>query len=113
MCDQPAPTKDHIPPRCFFPEEKDIPKSKNYRHNLIKVPACNEHNLKTSKDDEYIWTVIAFHWQNHPEVQEYSVKKIRRAFERNKKFFYLFLVNKITIASLNIKEKIWLQSLLT
>jgi hypothetical protein len=90
MCDQLAPTDDHIPPKCFFPEEKDIPKGKNYRNNLITVPACKEHNLKTTKDDEYIWAVVAFHWQNTLDVQEYSVKKIRRAFERNKRFFYLF-----------------------
>lgn len=94
MCDQIKTTRDHIPPICFFPEEKDIPKDKDYRKNLITVPACEEHNLKTSKDDEYIWAVIAFHWQNHPEVQEYSVKKIRRALSRNKKFFDLFFGEK-------------------
>jgi hypothetical protein len=70
MCDQLAPTDDHIPPKCFFPEEKDIPKGKNYRDNLITVPACKEHNLKTSKDDEYIWAIVAFHWQNTPDIQE-------------------------------------------
>lgn len=90
MCDQLAPTDDHIPPKCFFPEEKDIPKGKNYRDNLITVPACKEHNLKTSKDDEYIWAIVAFHWQNTPDIQEYSVKKIHRAFERNKRLFDLF-----------------------
>lgn len=90
MCDQPAITRDHVPPLCFFPEEKDIPKGKSYRQNLITVPACKDHNIKISKDDEYIWAVIAFHWQNHPDVQEYSVKKIRRAFERNERFFHLF-----------------------
>src|SRR5262249_38328640 len=54
MCDKPATTKDHIPPLCFFPEQKDIPKGANYRKNLITVPACDEHNSKTSMDDEYL-----------------------------------------------------------
>jgi hypothetical protein len=89
MCDRGATSDDHIPPKCFFPEQKDVPKGKNYRVNLITVPSCEDHNLKTSKDDEYIWSIIALHWQNHPEVQEYSTKKIKRALARNKKFFYL------------------------
>lgn len=90
MCDQRATTSDHIPPQCFFPEKKDISKGKDYRKNLVRIPACKKHNLRTSKDDEYIWAVIALHWQNQTDVQEYSVKKIRRAFERNKRFFYAF-----------------------
>ena len=39
-------TKDHIPPKCFFPPDN--------RSNLITVPACSECNTGSSKDDELL-----------------------------------------------------------
>jgi len=43
-------TKDHIPPKCLFPEP--VPK------NLITIPSCEKCNQKFSKDDEYFRDVI-------------------------------------------------------
>lgn len=43
-CGKKAVSSEHVPPRCFFPKDK--------RENLIQVPACEEHNESTSKDDE-------------------------------------------------------------
>jgi len=53
MCDQPADTGEHIPPKGFF--------TTSIRSNcqLLTVPACNYHNESTKKDDEYARTVIA------------------------------------------------------
>lgn len=88
MCEQPATTKDHIPPRCFFPEGKDV--KADYRKNLIAIPACDSHNLKTSKDDEYLMGVVAFHWRNNPVAYEHSITKVKRALKRNKRYYNLF-----------------------
>ena len=90
MCDQPATTREHIPPRCIFPEGKDSPKGANYRSNLITVPACAEHNLKTSMDDEYLLGIIAFHWRNNAVAEKQSSTKITRALKRNKHYYDLF-----------------------
>lgn len=58
-CEQTATTKDHIPPKCFFPEKKYLSSnSPDYRSNLITVPSCSEHNNSRSSDDEYTAAVI-------------------------------------------------------
>src|ERR1017187_113160 len=49
-CDQPATTKEHAPPKCFFPEGK--------RLNLITVPSCSIHNCDNSPDVEYVRNAI-------------------------------------------------------
>jgi hypothetical protein len=59
-CEKIATTKDHIPPRCFFPRKKDLSDGDHdYTNNLITVPACSEHNNSRSPDDEYTAAVIA------------------------------------------------------
>jgi len=50
-CDERATSKEHCPPKCFFP--------KNQRKNLIKVPACPKHNNEKSDNDEWIRLIIA------------------------------------------------------
>ncbi len=88
MCDAPATTTDHIPPTCIFPEQKDV--EVDYKKNLIKVPACEVHNNKTSLDDEYIMGILAFHWRNNQAAYKQSITKITRAFKRNKRYYDLF-----------------------
>lgn len=50
MCSKPATTKEHVPPKCFFPSTKDG----KFRNKLITVPSCKEHNNDTSAADELI-----------------------------------------------------------
>jgi hypothetical protein len=52
MCDMPATGDEHVPPKCVFPEDA------KYRKNLIKVPSCDEHNSKKSKNDEYLKFIL-------------------------------------------------------
>jgi hypothetical protein len=52
MCDAPATSKEHVPPKCIFPE------GRIYRKNLIQVPSCNEHNSRKSKADEYLKFIL-------------------------------------------------------
>jgi len=51
MCEAQATTKEHAPPRSFFPE--------GYRRDLITVPSCDRHNSDNSMDVEYVRNVIA------------------------------------------------------
>ena len=88
MCDAVATTDDHIPPKCIFPEQKDV--GVDYRKKLITVPACDSHNLRTSLDDEYLLGVLAFHWRNNQAAHKQSVTKIKRAFRHNTRYYDLF-----------------------
>ncbi|MCW3096512.1 MAG: hypothetical protein JWL77_2130 [Chthonomonadaceae bacterium] len=53
MCDQEATTKEHVPPKCFFP--------KGHRAGLITVPSCAIHNNDNSMDVEYVRNILVQH----------------------------------------------------
>ncbi len=82
-CDKDMTSVDHVPPKCFFPEIKDRSDSADFRKNLITVPSCDEHNLQTSKDDEYLLAVIVTHFENNAIAQEHFTSKLSRSFRRN------------------------------
>lgn len=83
MCEKPSTSDEHAPPQCLFPEQKDVADGKDYRVNLITVPACDEHNLRKSKDDEYLMVVIAAHFENNRVAFNQVSSKILRAMKRN------------------------------
>ncbi len=83
MCDMPATSREHVPPKCFFPEQKDFGRAKDYRRNLMSVPSCDLHNSEKSKDDEYLQFVITSHFENNPIAQKQFSTKIMRAVKRN------------------------------
>lgn len=43
-CDQVGDTKEHVPPKCFFPKDQ--------RENLLTVPSCKKHNCRKSSSDQ-------------------------------------------------------------
>ncbi|MDD5716241.1 MAG: hypothetical protein PHW64_00430 [Sulfuricurvum sp.] len=45
-CESHASTKEHIPPKSFFPDSKKI--------NLMTVKSCKLHNNEKTKDDMYV-----------------------------------------------------------
>jgi hypothetical protein len=53
FCGRPATSKEHVPPKSFFPETKEE------RINLITVPSCDEHNNKKSETNEYMFQYFA------------------------------------------------------
>lgn len=72
-----------MPPRCFFPEKKDLPQGEDYRVNLITVPSCDLHNLSKSEDDMYLLSVIVVYYWNNPIAQRHFSTKMVRAIARN------------------------------
>ncbi len=50
-CNQPATTREHVPPKGFFPPGR--------RRNLITVPSCSIHNCDNALDVEYVRNAIA------------------------------------------------------
>lgn len=70
-----------MPPLCIFPEQKDL--GTDYRQNLITVPACDTHNLRKSKDDEYLLLVLVHGYFNNPIGRaQFSTKVIRAMVRR-------------------------------
>jgi len=79
-CDNKATGREHVPPLCIFPEKKDI--GEDYRKNLITVPSCDDHNLKKTKDDEFLMTLITGHVKNNFVAYKQTKSKLKRALDR-------------------------------
>ncbi len=91
MCDAQRTSDEHVPPRCLFPEKKDLPPAIDLRNNLITVPSCDAHNSKKSKDDEYILYVLVMNIPNNEVAQNHFLSKIIRAIDRNPSLINQFL----------------------
>ena len=81
-CGRVATSREHVPPECIFPERKDC-FGEDYRKNLITVPSCDEHNLKKSKDDEFLMACVTPVVGNNGAGFIQTHTKLRRAFGRN------------------------------
>lgn len=81
MCEQAATSREHVPPRCLFPEQKDT-NGVDYRKGLLTVPSCDDHNCRKSSDDEYLMMVMTGYFQNNAVAQNQIKSKITRAWVR-------------------------------
>ncbi|WP_394886810.1 hypothetical protein [Clostridium butyricum] len=86
-CGNIATSKEHVPPKCLFPEKKDMQNisEANFRKDLITVPSCDEHNLEKSNDDEYLMECIASIVGNNGIAYIHSRTKVARSLARNSK----------------------------
>lgn len=76
MCERISTSKEHVPPKCFFPKSEDSLSGKDLRANLITVPSCDIHNNKKSGHDLYLLHIIAMTYQNNPEGLHLFKKRI-------------------------------------
>lgn len=83
MCDAPATSSEHVPPKCLFPERKDLPTQTDLRKNLFNVPSCDAHNSQKSQDDEYFLYVLSTSFQINQVGRHQYRTKVRRAIKRN------------------------------
>lgn len=83
MCNKPAKGVEHVPPRCLFPEKKDLPEGIDLRKQLITVPACDEHNTSKSQDDEYLLYLLVINLPANEIAKNQFLTKIMRSMERN------------------------------
>jgi hypothetical protein len=81
FCDEPATSREHVPPLCIFPEFKDI--GANYRQNLITVPSCYLHNSAKSDDDEFLMVSLAGIIGNNSIGYQHKFSKVNRAIHRS------------------------------
>lgn len=85
QCDKEATSREHVPPKCLFPEDKDIKVvlDKNFRKDLIIVPSCDKHNLSKSNDDEYLMACLDVKVCNNAIAYIYTKTKLARSVRRN------------------------------
>jgi hypothetical protein len=86
MCGDVASTREHVPPRAFFPRAM--------RANLWTVPSCTEHNNNNNLDIEYVRNVISIQrgtnataegvlevvkrsWDHSPALLNRTVRELR------------------------------------
>lgn len=81
MCDLPSTSREHVPPRCLFPESKDV--GKDYRQNLLTVPSCHDHNSGKSGDDELLMVSLAGIIGNNSIGYAHKFTKVNRAIYRS------------------------------
>lgn len=89
MCEQKATSKEHVPPKCFFPKSQDTSGSKDYRKNLITVPSCDKHNSQKSQDDEYLRMLVTNICSGNKEADLLLDKSIKQSLLRNAKLMGL------------------------
>lgn len=107
MCEREGTTTEHVPPKCIFPEQKDLPEGMDLRKQLITVPACDLHNTKKSKDDEYILYALVMNLPANEFGKNQFLKKLMRAIERNPKLINQFLKNHKRVTTHDTKKDKW------
>lgn len=83
MCARGPAGFEHVPPKCLFPEQKDLPAGVDLRKQLITVPACDEHNTAKSKDDEYLLYLLVINLPANDAAKNHFFTKIMRSIKRN------------------------------
>ncbi|MFJ7746697.1 hypothetical protein [Peribacillus sp. NPDC097295] len=85
-CGKTAVSMEHVPPKCIFPEDKDIKDfyKDSYRKNLIKVPSCDLHNIEKSSLDEYLMATLTSKVGNNWLAFIQTKTKLNRTLSRNK-----------------------------
>ena len=93
MCNNPAVGVEHVPPRCLFPEKKDLPQGVDLRKQLITVPACDEHNTSKSHNDEYLLYLLVISLPSNEIAKNHFLTKIMRSIVRNPGLIRKVMVN--------------------
>lgn len=100
-----AGTKDHVPPKSFFPSPRPS--------NLITVPCCKMCNGKYGKDDERVRNMLISleATEDHPGIKAQIAGKRNRSFMRIKgKSNFQHIVNSIKAVDLYSSGGIYLRS---
>jgi hypothetical protein len=79
MCNAEATTREHVPPRSFFPKTR--------RKSPVTVPSCYDHNHDQSLDVEYVGNVIASLYGGNEQAEQ-MIGTAERSFDRSPAFFY-------------------------
>jgi len=84
-CDNKGITKEHIPPRSFFP--------KGENEQLLTVRSCELHNNRKASDDQYVLAQICMNASPSNRAREVFLKKIEPQLLHNDGAFKKMLSN--------------------
>ncbi len=101
MCTATANSREHVPPKCLFPEAKDIGENVELRKNLITVPSCELHNSAKSKDDEFLLLGLILNILNNGTAMTHFQTKVMRALTRNPRLFGAFAKSQQEVVAVN------------
>lgn len=110
MCDRVATSDEHAPPKCIFPEQKDLPPGVDYRKNLITVPSCDEHNTQKSKEDEYLLYILPATIGSNAAGLNQFLTKVRRAMTRKPLLAAELAKNPVEVTVHDTEKDIWLRA---
>lgn len=80
-CSAVATTREHVPPRCFFP------KGSGLNLQLKTVPSCSAHNNDKSADDQYLLAHICMNASKGPSLaRDIFERSIVTQLQRSAKF---------------------------
>jgi hypothetical protein len=78
ICEDLATSREHVPPKCFYPKQKDLPTGFDFRKNLIKIPSCEQHNSAKSPDDEFLLFIITCQYRGSLYKQKHFESKVKK-----------------------------------
>lgn len=94
-CQRKGITKEHIPPRSFFP--------KGENEQLLTVKSCELHNNRKATDDQYVLAQICMNASPSNRAQEIFLKKIKpQLCHNNNSFSKLLLKDSKTLPDGNV-----------
>lgn len=97
MCDAEESSREHAPPKCFFPERDSF--GRDLRKNLISVPSCDKHNTVKSRDDEWLRAVITLLAGKNEAGWHQFLHKTLRAVRRRPDAYRSFFSDKGPVRS--------------
>jgi hypothetical protein len=109
MCECEATSQEHAPPKCIFPEQKDVG-GVDYRKNLIKVPSCDTHNTAKSTEDEYLMYVLPTSIATNNVGVNQFLTKVQRAIERNPSLAKKLTNNAQNVIVHDTEKDIWFEA---
>lgn len=107
MCEKESTSVEHAPPRCIFPEQKDLQPGEDYRVNLITVPSCDEHNTQKSKEDEYLLYILPSTIGSNEVGINHFLTKVQRALARKPSLVGQLTKNPVSVTIHDTKTNIW------
>lgn len=102
-CDAVATGREHVPPQCIFPEQKDA-NNIDYRKQLITVPSCDEHNQKKTNEDEFFMMSITPCVGNNLIGLYQTKTKVKRAYENKQPEFIERILNGVKVVNVAIEN---------
>ncbi len=97
MCNKPATSKEHVPPKCIFPDP--VTYGEDLRKNLISVPSCDEHNQLKSEYDVIFRGVLTMAIGANRAGKHQFFGKNLRAVTKSRRLFQELIRGKGELAS--------------